>query len=139
MSTQETNDLRERPIGEVASQLTRDLSLLVRQEVELAKTEMREKGRIALPGLGMIGAAGVVALCAAGALTAFVVLLLSTFLDDWLAALLTGVLLGGAAALLALLGKERVEEAGTPVPEQTIETVKEDAQWMKERAQSARR
>jgi hypothetical protein len=139
MSTHETNDLRERPIGEVASQLTHDLSLLVRQEVELAKAEMRQKGKIALPGLGMIGAAGVVALCAAGALTAFVVLVLATFLDGWLAALLTALLLGGAAALLAVLGKERVEDAGTPIPEQTIETVKEDAQWMKERAQSARR
>jgi hypothetical protein len=139
MSTHEPNDLRERPIGEVASQLTHDLSLLVRQEMELAKAEMRQKGKIALPGLGMIGAAGVVALCAAGALTAFVVLVLATFLDGWLAALLTALLLGGAAALLAVLGKERVEDAGTPIPEQTIETVKEDAQWMKERAQSARR
>ena len=59
MSTHgEPNDLRERPIGEVASQLTKDISLLVRQEVALAKEEMREKGRIALPGIGMIGAAG---------------------------------------------------------------------------------
>ncbi len=139
MSTQQTNDLRERPIGEVASQLTHDLSLLVRQEMQLAKEEMRQKGRIALPGLGMIGAAGVVALCAAGAVTAFVVLVLATFLDDWLAALLTGLALGAVAAILAVLGKERVEDAGTPVPEETIETVKEDAQWMKERARSGRR
>ena len=139
MSTQETDDLRERPIGEVATQLTHDLSLLVRQEVRLAKAEMREKGRIALPGLGMIGAAGVVALCAAGALTAFVVLVLASFLDDWLAALLTALALGAGAAVLALVGKERVEDAGAPVPEQTIETLKEDAQWVKERAQSARR
>ncbi len=139
MSTQQTNDLRERPIGEVASQLTHDLSLLVRQEMQLAKEEMRQKGRIALPGLGMIGAAGVVALCAAGAVTAFVVLVLATFLDEWLAALLTGLALGAVAAILAVLGKERVEDAGTPVPEETIETVKEDAQWMKERARSGRR
>lgn len=129
----------ERSIGEVAGQLTRDLSLLVRQELELAKAEMREKGRIALPGLGMIGGAGVAALCAAGALTAFVVLVLALFLDAWLAALLTGAVLAGVAALLALLGKERVEEAGPPVPEQTIDNVKEDAQWVKGRAQSARR
>jgi hypothetical protein len=139
MSTPRTEDLHERPIGEVASALTRDLSLLVRQELELAKAEMRQKGRIALPGLGMMGAAGVVGLLAAGALTAFVVLLLSLFLDEWLAALLTGLALAGAAALLALAGKERVEEVGSPLPEQTIETVKEDAQWMKEQARSARR
>lgn len=136
MATRETD---ERSIGEVAGQLTRDLSLLVRQELELAKAEMREKGRIALPGLGMIGGAGVVALCAAGALTAFIVLVLELFLDAWLATLLTGAVLAGVAAGLAMLGKERVEEVGSPVPEETIDNVKEDARWVKERAQSARR
>ena len=139
MSNAQTDDLHERPIGEVASALTRDLSLLVRQELELAKAEMRQKGRVALPGLGMMGAAGVVGLLAAGALTAFVILLLSLFLDEWLAALLTALALGGVAAALALAGKERVEEVGSPLPEQTIETVKEDAEWMKEQARSARR
>ena len=138
MSTHQANDLHERPIGEVAAALTRDLSLLVRQELELAKAEMREKGKVALPGLGMMGAAGVVALLAGGALTAFIVLALSLFLDDWLAALITGVGLAGLAAALALAGKERVEEMGTPLPEQTIETIKEDAAWMKEQAKSGR-
>ena len=139
MSTPQTDDLHERPIGEVASALTRDLSLLIRQELELAKAEMRQKGRIALPGLGMMGAAGIVGLLAAGALTAFVILLLSLFLDEWLAALLTALALAGVAAALALAGKERVEEVGSPLPEQTIETMKEDAEWMKEQARSARR
>ena len=139
MSTPQMDDLHERPIGEVASALTRDLSLLIRQELELAKAEMRQKGRIALPGLGMMGAAGVVGLLAAGALTAFVILLLSLVLDEWLAALLTALALAGVAAALALAGKERVEEVGSPLPEQTIETIKEDAEWMKEQARSARR
>jgi hypothetical protein len=136
---EQQEDLRERPIGEVAGELMRDVSLLVRQEIELAKAEMREKGKVALPGIGMIGGAGVVALCAAGALTAFLVLALATFLDGWLAALLVGVLLAAIAAGLALAGKERVEEAGTPVPQQTIENVKEDAEWVKEHARSGRR
>ena len=132
-------DLRERPIGEVARLLTHDLSLLVRQEVELAKTEMREKGKAALPGIGMMGGALVVAICAAGALTAFVVLVFGLFLDAWLAALLTGLGLIALAGALAWAGKHRVAEVGTPLPEQTIDTVREDAQWMKEQAQSARR
>jgi hypothetical protein len=139
MSTQQANDLHDRPIGEIAAALTRDLSLLVRQELELARTEMRQKGKVALPGLGMMGAAGAVALLAGGALTAFLILLLSLFLDEWLAALITGAGLAGLAAALALAGKERVQEMGSPLPEQTIETVKEDAAWMKEQAQSARR
>ena len=67
------NELRERPIGEVAK------DLIVRQEIELAKTEMAEKGRTAAPGLGMFGGAGIVAVCAAGALTAFLVLMFSLF------------------------------------------------------------
>jgi cbb3-type cytochrome oxidase subunit 3 len=138
-SNNQGTELRERPLGEVARDLTRDLSLLVRQEVELAKSEMAQKGRVAAPGLGMIGGAGVVGLMAAGALTAFLVLVLSIVLDEWLAALLVGLVLAAVAFLLAKQGKERVEEAGTPVPEQTIETVKEDVEWAKNRATSARK
>ena len=132
-------ELRERPLGEVAQDLTRDLSLLVRQEVELAKSEMAKKGRVAAPGLGMIGGAGVVGLMAAGALTAFLILALSVVLDEWLSALLVGAALAGIAYVLAKRGKERVEEAGSPLPEQTIETVKEDVKWAKTRATSARK
>src|SRR3954452_24117236 len=141
MSTQNESgsELRERPIGEVAKNLTSDLSLLVRQEVELAKAEMTQKGRVAAPGLGMIGAAGVAGLMAAGAMTPFAVIVLAIFLPDWLAALIVGAVLAGVAYGLALRGKERVEQAGSPVPEQTIETVKEDVEWAKARATSARK
>jgi VIT1/CCC1 family predicted Fe2+/Mn2+ transporter len=133
------NELRERPIGEVAKELTSDLSLLMRQEIELAKAEMAQKGRTAAPGLGMFGGAGVVALCAAGALTAFLVLVLALFLPEWAAALIVGAVLAAVAYVLVRQGKERVAEAGKPVPEQTIETVKEDVEWAKTRASSARK
>ena len=129
---------RERPIGEVATELTRDVSLLVRQEVELAKAEMAEKGRIAAPGIGMLGGAGIAALTAAGALTAFAILVLSIVLPEWAAALIVGAVLAATAYILARRGKERVAEAGKPIPEQTIETVKEDVEWAKTRAKSAR-
>ena len=133
------NELRERPIGEVAKNLTSDLSLLLRQEIELAKAEMAQKARTAAPGLGMFGAAGVVALCAAGALTAFLVLVFSLFLPDWAAALIVGVAMAAVAFVLIRQGKERIADAGKPVPEQTIETVKEDVEWAKTRASSARK
>src|SRR4051812_50140797 len=81
-------ELRERPLGDVARDLTKDLSLLVRQEIELAKAEMSQKGRTAAPGIGMLGGAGVVALAAAGALTAFLILVLAIFLPEWLPGLL---------------------------------------------------
>jgi VIT1/CCC1 family predicted Fe2+/Mn2+ transporter len=132
-------DLRERPLGEVAKELTGDVSLLIRQEIELAKAEMTQKGRTAAPGLGMFGGAGIVALCAAGALTAFLVLLFSIFLPEWAAALIIGAVLAAAAYLLVRQGKERVADAGKPIPEQTIETVKEDVEWTKTRASSARK
>jgi VIT1/CCC1 family predicted Fe2+/Mn2+ transporter len=133
------NQLRERPIGEVAKELTSDLSLLMRQEIQLAKAEMAQKGRTAAPGLGMFGGAGIVALCAAGALTAFVVLVFSLFLPEWAAALIVGAVLAAVAYVLVQQGKERVSDAGKPVPEQTIETVKEDVEWAKNRASSARK
>ena len=133
------NELRERPMGEVAKSLTSDLSLLLRQEIDLAKAEMAEKGRTAAPGLGMFGGAGIVGLCAAGAVTAFLILVLSTFLPDWAAALVVGAVLATVAYVLVQQGKERVADAGAPVPEQTIETVKEDVEWAKTRASSARK
>jgi hypothetical protein len=137
-SPNETEELRDRPMGEVAGDLTRDLSLLVRQELELAKAEMSQKGRTAAPGLGMLGAAGVVGLVAAGALTAFLILVLAVFLPEWLAALIVGAVLAAGAYVLVQQGKQRVKQAGTPIPEQTIETVKEDVEWAKTRATSAR-
>ena len=130
--------MRERPLGEVARDLTRDVALLVRQEVELAKAEMAEKGRVVAPGLGMIGGASVVGLMAAGALTAFLILVLSVVLPEWASALIVGGVLAVVAYVLVKQGKERVSDAGAPVPEQTIETVKEDVEWAKTRATSAR-
>jgi hypothetical protein len=133
------NGLRDRPVGEVTSALTRDLSLLVRQELELAKAEMVEKGRVAAPGLGMIVGAGVVALMAAGALTAGAVLVLTLFLPAWLSALLVAAALGAAAYVLAMRGKHQVGKAGKLIPEQTIKTIEEDVEWAKARATSARK
>ncbi len=135
----ETTGLRDRPIGEIAQDLTRDLSTLFRQEVALAKAEMAQKARTAGPGAGMIGGAGVVGLMAAGALTAFAVLVLATFMPGWLSALIVAAVLAAVAYVLVKRGKERVKQAGAPIPEQTIETVKEDLEWVKTRATSARR
>ena len=138
-SNNQNPELREQPLGEIARDLTRDVTLLVRQEVELAKAEMAQKGRIAAPGLGMIGGAGVVGLMAAGALTAFLILVLSIILPEWASALIVGGVLAAVAYVLVKQGKERVQEAGAPIPEQTIETVKEDVEWAKTRATSARK
>jgi len=131
-------EMRERPVGELLKQLANETTTLVRQELELAKAEMREKAGKAGPGVGMWGAAGVVALVALGSLTAFLILALDGVMPNWLAALIVGLVYSAIAGLLYARGKKRVEEAGSPVPEQTIETLKEDVQWAKHPTTSAR-
>jgi Putative Actinobacterial Holin-X, holin superfamily III len=132
------DELRDRPVGELLKQLANETTMLVRQELDLAKAEMREKAGKAGPGVGMWGAAGVTALLAAGALTACLILALDGAMPNWLAALIVGLLYAAIAGVLYLRGKQRVEEAGKPVPEKTIETVKEDVQWAKSQTKSAK-
>jgi uncharacterized membrane protein YqjE len=131
--------LREQPIGELLKELASETTTLVKQELELAKAEMREKGRKAGPGFGLIGAAGVVGLLAAGTLSAFLVLALDGVMPNWLAALIVTFVYGLIAALLYVQGKEKVDDVGSPAPRQTIETVKEDVEWAKHPTTSARR
>jgi len=133
-----TDDLRDRPIGELLKELANETTTLVRQELDLAKAEMREKAGKAGPGFGMWGAAGVTALLALGSLTAFVILALDGTMPNWLAALIVGLVYAAIAGVLYVRGKQRVEEAGSPVPEKTIETVKEDVQWAKHPTTSAK-
>src|SRR5918997_3157040 len=123
-----SDDLRERPIGELLKQLSEETTTLVRQELELAKAEMAEKGKKAGKGAGMFGGAGVVGFLALGALTAALILALDTGMKAWLAALIVGVVYAAIAGVLALTGKKEVQQATPPVPEQTVESVKEDVQ-----------
>jgi uncharacterized membrane protein YqjE len=139
MAESNGSDLRERPIGELLKQLSEETTTLVRQELELAKAEVTEKGKKAGQGAGMFGGAGVSALLGLGSLTAAVIAALDTGMPTWLAALIVGVVWLAVAGVLALQGKNKVQEATPPVPEQATESVKEDVQWAKTRAQSARK
>jgi uncharacterized membrane protein YqjE len=138
-SSANNNDLRQEPIGDLLKRLSQETTQLVRQEMDLAKAEMTEKGKRAGIGAGLFGAAGVVGLLALGALTAFLIMLLDGALANWLSALIVAVVYGAIAGVLALRGRTRVQEATPPVPEQTVETVKEDIQWAKTRTPSAGR
>jgi hypothetical protein len=131
-------DLRDRPMGELVKQLAQETSTLVRQEIELAKAEVTEKGRQAGMGAGMFGGAGVTGLLALGALTAAAILALDLAVAAWLAALIVAAVWAAVAGALALAGKGRVQEATPPAP-QTVETVKEDVEWAKTQARSAKR
>jgi hypothetical protein len=131
-------DLHERPIGDLVKQLAGQTSTLVRQEIDLAKAELTQKGQTAGKGAGLIGGAAVIGLLAAGALTACLILVLAEVIPDWLAALVVAIVFGAIAAVLALQGRNRIRAAGPPVPEQTVDTVKEDVEWAKTRTSSAR-
>jgi Putative Actinobacterial Holin-X, holin superfamily III len=133
-----SDELRDRPIAELLKDLANETTTLVRQELDLAKAEMREKAGKAGPGFGMWGAAGATALLAAGSLTAFLILALDGVLPNWLAALLVGLVYAAVAGVLYIRGKHRVEEAGSAVPQKTIESVKEDVQWAKHPTTSAK-
>lgn len=132
-------DLSDRPVGELVKDLSEQTSRLVRQEVELAKVELAEKGKRAGQGAGMFGGAGLFGLFAFGALTATFILALSTVVAPWLAALIVTVVYGAIAGVLALQGKNKVQEAGPPLPEQAVDSTKEDVAWVKTRAKEGQR
>jgi len=129
---------RERPMGELVKELSQQTSELVRREVDLAKAELAEKGKKAGVGAGMFGAAGLIGVGAFFALTAALILLIAEAVDGWVAALIVAVIYGAIAAVVALQGKNRVQEATPPAPEQTLESVKEDVEWAKTQAKSGR-
>jgi len=136
MATHE-EDLREQSIGDLLKRLSEETSTLVRQELELAKAEATQKGKEAGVGAGLFGGAGIAGLLALGALTAAIILALDLAMAGWLAALIVALVYGAIAGVLAITGRDRFKQASPPVPEQTIETVKEDARWAKTRARSA--
>jgi len=121
----------ERSLAELFSTMTSDVTLLVRKEFELAREELKDEAASAGKAAGALGAAGVVALLAAFALVMALGFGLDSFMPAWVAFLIVAALLGAVAAVLASTGKKRLK-AINPKPEQTIETLKEDKQWLSE-------
>jgi hypothetical protein len=97
------------------------------------------KGKQAGIAAGMFGAAGIAALYAVGALTAAIVLAVSLVVASWIAAVIVAAPYGAIAGGLALSGKTKVNHAVPPTPEQTPQTLKEDVESTKQRAQEGRR
>jgi uncharacterized membrane protein YqjE len=128
----------EQSTAELLRRLSEQTTELARKEVELAKLELREKGRKAGIGAGLFGGAGALGFYALGAFTAFLILVLDTAMAAWLAALIVTLVYGAIAGVLALQGRTKVQEATPPVPEQAVATTKEDVEWVKTRAKAAR-
>src|SRR5215210_213875 len=132
-------DQRDRGIAELVKDLANQTSTLVRQEIQLAQAELASKGKVAGRGAGMLAGAAVAALLALGALTACLIAALDTAIPLWLAALIVTLLWAVIGAVLAARGRKELQHAAPPVPEQTVETVKEDIQWAKTQTGSAGR
>jgi len=127
-------NLNDRPVGELVQQLSEHTATLVRQEMRLAQAELKQKGKRAGLGAGMFGGAGLAAAYAVGALIATLILLLATFLEPWIAALIVTVVLLAVAGVLALTAKKQVEQATPPKPEQAIASTQRDIEEVKGRA-----
>jgi MFS family permease len=127
-------EVADQPLNELVQQLSSQTASLVRKEIRLAQLELQEKGKRAGIGAGMFGGSGVVALYGVGALVAAAILGLATAVAGWLSALIVAVVLFGIAGVLALTGKQRVQQATPAAPEEAIESVQADIQEVKERA-----
>ena len=132
------SESEERSLAELMKQLSEQASTLAQKEVELAKAELAVKAKRLGIGAGALGAASLLGLLALGALTATLILALSTAVAAWLAALIVTAVYGALAGGLAVLGKIRVEAGTPPVPKQAVDSVKEDWEWAKTKAKQAR-
>jgi Putative Actinobacterial Holin-X, holin superfamily III len=121
-------------IGDIAKQLSEQVSRLVREELRLAELEMAQKGKRLGFAAGMFGGGGVVALYGVAAMLAAAILGLTTVVPAWGSALIVGGALFAISGTLALLGRTQVKGATPPVPRQTVDSVKADVEEIKERA-----
>ena len=126
-------------LGSLFGQLAQDSSTLIKQEIGLAKAEMRASMRETATGAVRVGIAAAVAGVGAHVLVAFLVLLLGQLLDNyWLAALIVGGVLTLLGGILALSGMRRLKEVSV-APEATMETLKEDGAWARGEIQQVKR
>jgi hypothetical protein len=121
-----------RSTSEILRDVVRDVQELLRSEVRLAKAEVTEQANRAKSAGGWIGAAAVAGLFAGMCFIAFCIGLLAMAMPIWAASLIMAFLLGGAGAVLYARGKDRLRNFHA-VPEQTVETIKEDIAWLKQR------
>ena len=118
--------------ADLVTELSKEVSRLVRDELRLAALEMRDKGKQMGMGAGLLGGAGVLAWYGGAAVFAAVVLLLALVWPAWVAALVTGVVLLLLATAVAAIGRRRVSEGVPPVPQEAVRNVKQDVEVVKE-------
>ncbi|HYP06909.1 MAG TPA: phage holin family protein [Bryobacteraceae bacterium] len=124
---------RERPMAEVFRDIIANVHEMVRSEVRLARVEIREETAKTARAGAMLGAGAVMAMIAGVFLLVCIAQLLDLFMPDWAAALVVALAMGIPAAILISKGRDRLH---VPVPEKTIDNVKENVEWMKNQTKS---
>jgi len=122
----------ERSTGEIMQDVIRDVGEVVRGEVRLAKAEMVETARNAGTAGGFFGGAAVCGLMGVAALVVAAIAGLALLMPLWAAALIMGVLLACIGGAMYAGGRSKLKEVH-PVPEKTVQTIKDDVQWAKHR------
>jgi len=126
-------DVEGRSVGELLGEVTGDLSKLMRQEVALAKVELKEEATKTGKASGVLAGAGAVGYLVLVFLSLALMFALDEVMPMGWAALITAAVLGVVAAILFSVGRKRMQQVN-PKPEQTVETLKEDVQWAKNRS-----
>lgn len=123
----------DRSIGQLFGDLSRQLSTLVRKEIELARTEVTSKAQSASRDAALIGVGGALIYAGfLGVMAAVIFGLVQAGLDPWLAALIVGLVVAIVGAVLVQRGRSDLAQANL-APERTVESIKDDAEWAKER------
>ena len=129
-----TERKEERSLGELFAELANETSTLVRQEVELAKTEMTQKATQVGRDVGVVGAGGAIAYAGLLAVIAAIIIVLGQFIPLWLSALIVGLVVMGIGYVFIQQGLSALKRSNL-APQQTIQTLKEDKEWIKEQIQ----
>ncbi|MEV4640486.1 phage holin family protein [Actinoplanes sp. NPDC049548] len=125
-----TEEVSSTSVGELIGNISNDLSQLFRQEVELAKAELKQEATKAGKAAGMLGGAGFAGYLAVVLLSFALVFALGNVMDLGWAALIVAVIWGIVGAVLYANGRKKLKTVD-PVPHRTVDTIKEDAQWLK--------
>jgi len=121
----------DRSVTQIFQDILTNIQEIIRSEVRLARTEIREESTKAIRAAAMLAAALFLGLYALGFLLLSAVYALASILPDWLGPFLVGLVVAMAGAVLYFLGRNRMKKVN-PMPQKTIASVKEDAQWVKD-------
>ncbi|HKG61462.1 MAG TPA: phage holin family protein [Pyrinomonadaceae bacterium] len=127
----ENRSMENRPLGDLFSDLATEMSNLVRQEVSLAKVEVTQKAKYVGRNVGYLVVGGAVAYAALLAIIAAIIMLLARVMPNWGATLIVGVVVAGIGWMLIGKAMMALQQADL-TPHETVDTLKEDATWMKQ-------